>query len=137
MKAGYEYVNKDLRAKVLERDRLRCRNCLAGGGEIHHIIFRSHGGKDVEDNLVTLCKDCHAMAHGLRTGRLPAWVLQAMILYNKWRACCGLWKDFERKSNCITCDNRSAGYMCLLNDVDVGPEDGCDQWTLRSFQVHL
>jgi hypothetical protein len=32
--------------------------------EIHHIIFRSQGGKDELDNLVLLCKECHMRAHG-------------------------------------------------------------------------
>ncbi|NIN67387.1 MAG: hypothetical protein GTO63_22335, partial [Anaerolineae bacterium] len=40
--------------KVIERDRLRCRGCAGPIEEVHHIIFRSQGGKDEEANLVGL-----------------------------------------------------------------------------------
>ncbi len=28
--------------------------------EFHHLIARSHGGEDVADNIVPLCRGCHA-----------------------------------------------------------------------------
>jgi 5-methylcytosine-specific restriction endonuclease McrA len=31
--------------------------------EVHHRVFRSHGGKDAEENLVTLCHSCHSALH--------------------------------------------------------------------------
>lgn len=31
--------------------------------EVHHIIYRSNGGSDDEDNLVTLCHTCHSDLH--------------------------------------------------------------------------
>jgi 5-methylcytosine-specific restriction endonuclease McrA len=30
----------------------------------HHIIFKSQGGDDAPENLITLCRDCHNDAHG-------------------------------------------------------------------------
>jgi 5-methylcytosine-specific restriction endonuclease McrA len=30
----------------------------------HHIIFKSQGGHDTPENLITLCRDCHDNAHG-------------------------------------------------------------------------
>ena len=35
--------------------------CPAGG--VHHKVFRSQGGSDVEDNLIRLCAVHHALAH--------------------------------------------------------------------------
>jgi hypothetical protein len=29
----------------------------------HHVVFRSKGGKDTIDNLVTLCEECHKKVH--------------------------------------------------------------------------
>ena len=30
----------------------------------HHIIFKSQGGDDTPENLISLCRDCHDDAHG-------------------------------------------------------------------------
>jgi 5-methylcytosine-specific restriction endonuclease McrA len=30
----------------------------------HHIIFKSQGGDDTPENLISLCRDCHNDAHG-------------------------------------------------------------------------
>lgn len=40
-----------------------CRGCGTRGGEGHHIILRSHGGDDVEDNIFILCRPCHDHRH--------------------------------------------------------------------------
>lgn len=50
--------------QVLERDDYRCRGCgNTRHLELHHIIFRSQGGTDEADNLVTLCRRCHQRTH--------------------------------------------------------------------------
>lgn len=50
--------------QVLKRDDYRCRGCgTTRHLEVHHIIFRSQGGKDEPSNLVTLCRRCHQRAH--------------------------------------------------------------------------
>jgi len=60
-------TNAKLNELIHERDRNTC--CLCGryvdpGVKWHHVIFRSHGGKDTAQNGVTLCMDCHSIAHG-------------------------------------------------------------------------
>jgi len=56
-----------LRQKVLRRDAWRCQSCGAMANlEVHHKEFRSQGGDDSEDNLITLCSTCHAHAHQTR-----------------------------------------------------------------------
>jgi 5-methylcytosine-specific restriction endonuclease McrA len=53
-----------LRLKILERDNCRCQFCGARSNlQVHHIIYRSHGGPDAEDNLITLCATCHEVTH--------------------------------------------------------------------------
>jgi 5-methylcytosine-specific restriction endonuclease McrA len=32
--------------------------------EVHHKEFRSQAGDDSEENLITLCADCHSGVHG-------------------------------------------------------------------------
>jgi 5-methylcytosine-specific restriction endonuclease McrA len=54
--------------RVLERDGERCQRCGAEDGlHVHHIVFRSQGGTHDEDNLVTVCNNCHEDIHQRRT----------------------------------------------------------------------
>ena len=52
---------------VLNRDGYKCHICKNKKKgvklEVHHIIFRSNGGSDDADNLITLCHDCHTKLH--------------------------------------------------------------------------
>ena len=53
-----------LRKQVLRRDDWRCQYCGSSSNlEVHHREFRSHSGDDSEENLVTLCAECHSLAH--------------------------------------------------------------------------
>jgi hypothetical protein len=64
---GTNYGFANTKAYVLDRDTYVCQNC--GGKskeqrlEVHHIVYRSDGGADSEDNLITLCKCCHDDVH--------------------------------------------------------------------------
>jgi hypothetical protein len=41
-----------------------CRNgCGDRATDPHHILLRSQGGDDVEDNILPLCRLCHRMYH--------------------------------------------------------------------------
>lgn len=46
-----------------ETDFIPCENCLAKAVDIHHLVFRSHGGKNNIENLIALCRNCHNRAH--------------------------------------------------------------------------
>jgi 5-methylcytosine-specific restriction endonuclease McrA len=51
--------------EVLKRDSWRCQNCGAHENlQVHHCDFRSRGGSDTLENLVTLCVHCHNAVHG-------------------------------------------------------------------------
>jgi len=53
-----------LRQQILLRDGWRCQSCGAMSNlEIHHKGFRSHSGHDSEENLITLCTQCHTGVH--------------------------------------------------------------------------
>ena len=54
----------ELREGVLRRDGWRCQFCgLMTNLEVHHRQFRSHSGEDQEENLITLCTNCHSSEH--------------------------------------------------------------------------
>ena len=53
-----------LRQQVLRRDGWRCQSCgTLSNLEVHHQQFLSHSGHDSEENLITLCRQCHAGIH--------------------------------------------------------------------------
>ncbi|MFL6440214.1 MAG: HNH endonuclease [Terriglobales bacterium] len=55
-----------VRDRVLHRDSWRCQICGSMLNlQVHHQVFRSHGGQDCDDNLITLCAACHGRLHGL------------------------------------------------------------------------
>jgi 5-methylcytosine-specific restriction endonuclease McrA len=58
--ASYE----ELRQQILRRDGWRCQLCGALSNlEVHYKEFRSQSGDDSEENLITLCAECHARIH--------------------------------------------------------------------------
>jgi 5-methylcytosine-specific restriction endonuclease McrA len=58
---------KQLHRKILERDGWRCQHCgLRINLQVHHLQSRSLLGDDAEENLITLCAECHQELH-LRT----------------------------------------------------------------------
>ncbi|PYX08991.1 MAG: hypothetical protein DMG85_09775 [Acidobacteria bacterium] len=49
---------------VLQRDGWGCQYCgKLENLQIHHKEFRSRSGDDFEQNLITLCADCHSAIH--------------------------------------------------------------------------
>jgi 5-methylcytosine-specific restriction endonuclease McrA len=55
---------QNLRQQVLRRDAWRCQSCgTMSNLEVHHRQFRSHSGADYEENLITLCTQCHSDIH--------------------------------------------------------------------------
>ena len=60
---GLNYGFENTKAKVLNRDNYTCQCCKGKRKdsklEVHHIMFRSQGGSDEEENLITLCHTCH------------------------------------------------------------------------------
>jgi len=76
------------------RDRFRCRHCNNSNNlHPHHIVYRSHGGKDELNNLVTLCSFCHL--EGVHKKKLILEVLQVLendvivrfTRVGKWKPC--------------------------------------------------
>lgn len=73
-------LDKDLRTAILSRDNFKCQCCGNGGMSylpiltVHHRVPVAVGGPDKEENLITLCQNCHMRLHvytmkGLRVNK--------------------------------------------------------------------
>jgi 5-methylcytosine-specific restriction endonuclease McrA len=54
---------REASAEVKKRDGGKCRVCGTPGNQAHHLVYRSHGGKDTPSNLVWCCSTCHRLIH--------------------------------------------------------------------------
>lgn len=69
---GTNYGFENTKAMVLNRDNYTCQYCKGKHKdsklEVHHIVYRSNGGSDEANNLITLCHTCHKALHD---GKIP------------------------------------------------------------------
>lgn len=75
-----------LREAVKARDAYRCRLCLGreadhykGWINLHHIYYRSEGGQNIPNNLISLCNECHNEVHSDKNRYKPL-LIQAAVL---------------------------------------------------------
>ena len=55
---------REFHHQMLERDGWRCQTCGSMQHlQVHHLKLRSQSGGDAEQNLITLCAECHARIH--------------------------------------------------------------------------
>jgi len=68
-------ISRGIRESILERDNRECQGCARGSSNVqlhvHHRTPKSDGGSDEEQNLLTLCKDCHNTIHNLPANIAP------------------------------------------------------------------
>lgn len=58
------YIKKYLNYfNIGEQDIILCKVCGQIAVDIHHIIYRSQGGSDEINNLISLCRKHHEDAH--------------------------------------------------------------------------
>jgi 5-methylcytosine-specific restriction endonuclease McrA len=64
-KADLAKQERECRQAVRARDKGRCRipNCKCPSHHLHHIVYRSHGGKCQTSNVVSLCGRHHGFVH--------------------------------------------------------------------------
>ena len=62
---GPNYGFGNSKAACLNRDNYTCQCCKTKKGTLqaHHIVYRSNGGADTLDNLITICEACHKKLH--------------------------------------------------------------------------
>ena len=70
----YSFYNE--RYFVFARDNYTCQSCGKSKDKVlqtHHIIYRSNGGSNRVDNLITVCTDCHNYKNHQKGGILYKW----------------------------------------------------------------
>lgn len=79
---GYQYGQcsgyYDVRYFVFARDNYTCQVCKKRNKILntHHIIYKSKGGTDRADNLITVCTDCHTSENHKEGGILYNWMVK-------------------------------------------------------------
>ena len=62
----------NVKSYILDRDNYKCQNSVKMNNQtikhskklhVHHIVFKSNGGTDTPENLITLCETCHNNLH--------------------------------------------------------------------------
>ena len=73
---GQTYGYEETRYFVFARDGYQCQACKKHGKILrtHHIIYRSEGGSDRADNLITVCTDCHTSENHKPGGVFWKWM---------------------------------------------------------------
>lgn len=62
-KREYKHIRVQKEGRI--RDNYTCQICGATeGAQGHHLIDYQFGGAAEEDNIVTLCAECHQKVHG-------------------------------------------------------------------------
>lgn len=71
-----DYYNK--RYYVFSRDNYTCQVCKKQNHrlKLHHILYKSKGGTDSVDNLITVCENCHSSENHQEGGILYEWMLK-------------------------------------------------------------
>ena len=66
----------DVRYFVFARDNYTCQVCKKKGGILntHHTVYRSYGGSNRADNLMTVCTDCHTYENHQKGAILWKWM---------------------------------------------------------------
>ena len=90
-------ISKAVKARVYERDGGCCVLCGKPGIPEAHFISRGQSGLGIEQNVITLCRDCHRrydqtierqeireiLAEYLQS-KYPDWD-ESKLIYKKWR----------------------------------------------------
>ena len=89
---GKEYQEGDkknyynIKSYILNRDKYCCQKCKSKRQNIklhvHHIIFKSNGGTNTPNNLMTLCKTCHNKLHLSKNAEKISLKLQNLVKKN-------------------------------------------------------
>lgn len=75
---GQTYGYYDIRYFVFARDEYTCQVCKKKNKvlHVHHIVYRSEGGTDRADNLITVCIECHTSENHKHGGILYKWMCE-------------------------------------------------------------
>ena len=61
---------RQLRARIMRRDGYTCTDCGSTWNlQVHHLCYRPNLEDALDEDLTTLCKECHEKVHGRRIVR--------------------------------------------------------------------
>jgi len=86
---GNQHGFWNTREYVLYRDGHTCQLCKGKSKDkilnVHHIVYRSHGGTDKPNNLITLCNTCHSPKNHKKGEILWQWMEQGKKVITSYK----------------------------------------------------
>lgn len=74
---GYLSIMDPIYRSCFIRDNFKCRHCGDRNAiHPHHVIYRSHRGKNEMNNIITLCAQCHL--EGVHQGKLHIDIIEVL-----------------------------------------------------------
>ncbi|MFW6219855.1 MAG: RRXRR domain-containing protein [bacterium] len=96
---------------------------------VHHIIYKSNGGKDIPENLISLCIDCHTPKNH-KSGILSEWNSKKLTAKSISNETHQIQKSYAEMPDM----SKLYKHICLDNEINVtGIIFGCE--TKRSRQL--
>ena len=115
----------NVKSFVLSRDKYKCQKCFGKYKcdklHVHHILFRSNGGTNSPDNLVTICEFCHNELHAKPNAQTESHKLTKKRRANTTDATqVTTISSMLRKSNVIGKFEETFGYITKFNRENNG-----------------
>jgi len=71
----FNEVTEELWQYIYARDNGICQNCGKAGDHVHHVVYKSLGGKNCANSLILLCFRCHDREHNICATRTVEYYL--------------------------------------------------------------
>lgn len=149
---GQTYGYYDTRYYVFARDNYTCQVCHNGGIlQTHHIVYKSNGGTDRADNLITVCDKCHSYENHQKGGILYKWqqenkkvkqykeppfmnIVRKRVLSKYPKACITYGSITTPKRKEMGLDKTHYNDAIVISDIEQINQDDGDYFVLQQFR---
>ena len=150
---GQTYGFEDVRYFVFARDNYTCQICKKKNKilQTHHIVYRSEGGTDRADNLLTVCTDCHTADNHKEGGALYEWrkngnklnqykeptfmnIMRVMIFKKYPNAEITYGSETLRKRKELVLDKTNYNDAIAISGINIIKENPKDYFMIKQFR---
>ena len=148
---GPNYGFGNAKAACFVRDNYTCQCCKTKNGKLnaHHIVYKSLGGADTLENLITLCEKCHKKLHAGKLiefeltlkGKRKSTLKHATQMNSIRKQLLNHYPDAIETFGFITKENRQRLGLDKTHIIDAcviasqGEEFDCDSWYYKKKHI--